>query len=284
MKEAIRELFDPHALYQAHNAQLKKWMQALRHYADDVVHERTPGLQGLNQIEKDMRGICQEHGFNLVRNTVTSDEDKIFTIDVPFAQGFRQLVEMTTDQIELIDCLVLLDEMLDDLDYCEAEQAFLYPDDWERKAAHYLTTQKLLETGIDYRGFEPTVVATLDNRSPGWRSDAKVRRDIESGWHRIPNGSIETSISTSSGVASLNINDREIGWRWSQGELFLPETMVSESLAAGATGKSLASLVEIPAFSQADLTILQVSKRHEGFAFITDALHLEKLEIMEHFQ
>tara|TARA_B100000929_G_scaffold48820_1_gene35309 strand:- start:9156 stop:10010 length:855 start_codon:yes stop_codon:yes gene_type:complete len=284
MKDAIRPLFDPHILYAEHNDRLKKWIQALRHYADEVEHKRSPGLQGLDQIETGMRSICQDHGFKLVRNEVTSDEDKIYTIDVPLAQGFMQLVEMTTDDIELIDCLVRLDEMLEELDYCDAERAFPYPDAWERRAAHYLASQRELKAGIDYRAFEPTAVAALNSRNPGWRNDEKLRKDIELAWHRIPNGPIETSISTSSGVASLNINDREIGWTWSQGELFLPEAMVSESLAAGAIGRPLASLVEIPAFSQSNLTIQRVSKRHEGYAFITNAMHLEKLEIMEHFQ
>ena len=95
MNSSARDLFDPFILYAEHGDAIRGWVMEMWQYVHDLNAARTPGLGDFARIEEDLRRICSDNGFDLVRNAITSDEDKVYTLDIAFPHGLHQLVGMT---------------------------------------------------------------------------------------------------------------------------------------------------------------------------------------------
>ena len=279
-REEIDQIYDPKTLYEENFEAIDRWIRELWHYTHELNQKRTPGLGNFAEIEKDMRRICQDNGFPLVRNDVTSDEDMIYTLDVRFRHGLHQLVEMSTDMVDMQETEIELDAMTDHLAECRIMGRMPAPSSWARKAAHHLAMARHQDKGLIIRAMDPTATAVLDAKRPGWRTDDEDLSEIDASMMRIPAGRTEIEIRTQAGIGTLWIRDHDRDITWSDGELSMPRSMINRSLVTGSVGRPVSAICEFPGFGHGAPIVLEAGFVEGRARFTTDALDVDMLEII----
>ena len=282
MNSSARDLFDPFILYAEHRDAIRGWVMEIWQYVHDLNAARTPGLGDFERIEEDLRRICSDNGFDLVRNAITSDEDRVYTLDIAFPHGLHQLVEMTTDMVDMVETEIEIDAMIEQLDECDIHSSMPLPSSWSRQAAHQIAKTAAKSEAIDLRAFDPSAIAALDTKKPGWRKIETVNDMLDRGSMRLPNGPIETEIETRAGIRMLRMRDHDRDWTWSNGELHIPRGMVSNSLLTGSVGRPVSAICQAPGLGPEGPVVIE-ARYDDGMAvFATDALTLDRLEMVEH--
>lgn len=281
MRSAARDMFDPVTLHKEHSESIRKWVMQMWQYVHDLNATRTPGLKGFTRIGEALQGICAENGFELVRTTITNSEDAIYTMDIAFPHGLHQLVEMTSDMIDMVDTEIGIDAMIEQLDECDIHGSMPLPSSWSRQAAHHLAKTAAKREMIDLRALDPSATAALDAAKPGWRNLEGMKEALDRGPVTLASGRIETEIETRAGIHMLRMRDHDRNWTWSNGELRMPREIVSQCLLTGSIGRPVSTICQAPGLGPDGPVVIESSYDDGMAVFVTDALTLDRLEIID---
>lgn len=263
----IASLFDPEELYEKHFSAVKKWHDELADFAREI--EEVGFLSSLNKIKDEITSICQKHGFDARENRESKNEDRLYTLCAYFGDDFIPLVDVDRDGMDLEEFAARFLTSEDSLDQVRSEKSVGTPYQWIRQAAFHLASQSLPE-GIECQALDKSAMVFLEmmNKPISFSKDE----------FHIKKPHANFNVQARAGVRTLYAGGKDFSW--TNGEIHLPATKITEAHLAAAVGRDASHICSIPGLDESNIKVTGIRKSQHHVCIDTDALASHNLTVI----